>query len=100
MKFVILDEKEASREQSFTVTKTNALPQGYMLLNNDMLTITISDTEEDKVRYRLLLNNEELVPTTEFLPVPIRATYKLPRNKIIFGQQNTLTLEYEDEIKK
>ena len=100
LKFVILDEKGASREQTVTVTKTNALPQAFLTLNNDILTLLISDAEEDNVRYKLELNDEVLIPMTEFQAVPIRLKYHLPRNKIIFGQQNTLKLTYEDDVKK
>ena len=100
VKFVIKDEKGAETIHEVTVLKSDAVPEAHLMLNNDILIMTMSDLDEgDKVRYSISLNDEELIPMTEFQELPLRLKYNLPREKILFGEENKVTVTFGDDIK-
>lgn len=98
VKFIATDEKGANVERTFTVTKSNYAPTLTGIVDNDRFSFTIQDAEGDKVRYRVLLNDEEIARLTSYQKTPISGTLKLPYNKIVFGTQNKITVEYQDNI--
>ncbi len=100
IRFVVYDAKGASNERTVTVVKSNEIPQAYGMVDNDLFSFTISDIDLDTVRYRIDLNDETIVPMTSFSESPLIKVIRLPRNKIIFGRKNTVSLYYEDKIKQ
>lgn len=100
VRIVMTDEKGATSEKSIDIVRTNDLPRLNCMVNNDMFSITIVDSEGDNIQYRVLLNDEEIVPMTEFMETPIETVIKLPRDKIKFGVKNHLRIEYQDDVKE
>lgn len=101
IKFVIKDEKDAETVHEVNILKSNNMPEAHLMLNNDILNIVISDLDEgDKVRYSILLNDEELVPMTDFKELPLKVKYALPRDKILFGEDNEITVVFGDDVKQ
>lgn len=89
--------------QTVSIYKINENASITAALNRDILTFTILDTDSDKARFRILLNGEIIINTdgdgwSQMLNVPIERTYKIPWDKVIFGVQNKLEIQFQDDI--
>ena len=89
--------------QSVNIYKINDDASITAALNRDILSFTILDIDADKARFRVLLNDEPITITeddgwSQMLNVPIERTYKLPWDKVNFGVQNTIKIQFQDDI--
>ena len=94
---------EVYATQSVSIYKINEAADIVAAMNRDIITFTIIDLDSDKVRFRMLLNDEVIINTendgwSPMLDVPIERTYRLPWDKVIFGVQNKLEIQFQDDI--
>jgi hypothetical protein len=94
---VMTDSKGASNTKTFYVTRKNETPVITGILNNNIYTALIDDADGDNIKYRVLLNDEEVKEWSDFEPVPLSFSYEIPRDKIKFGVINYLVIEYVDD---
>jgi alpha-tubulin suppressor-like RCC1 family protein len=84
-----------------TVLKTNAVPVITMEVLGSTLKFRIQDPEGDTVRYRILLNGEQLFPgsgMTAYGTSPAVSEYKFPSDRIRLKQNNTAQIFTEDDM--
>ena len=98
LKFTYTDVKGLSSTKSVTVTKVNESVAIIAALNKGILSFTITDADSDKAKYQIKLNDNILLPFDEFEKVPLVKTYALPLNEINYGEKNTVSIEYKDDI--
>lgn len=98
--FVYTDEKGKSASRDINIEKTNKDAIIGAVLNKDKLSYTIDDVDKDTGRYRILLNDKPIVfdNWSPFTSVPISDTIQLPWDKINFGVNNTLKIEFQESI--
>ncbi|MFF2017214.1 hypothetical protein [Paenibacillus sp. NPDC058177] len=81
------------------VTKVNSAPIATATLKGNTLTMTFDDADGDDIRYRVLLNGEQILPESGFsiaFHSPLTTTYTLPRKKVRTNQPNAITVEVID----
>ncbi|MFF2912385.1 hypothetical protein [Paenibacillus sp. NPDC057934] len=81
------------------VTKVNSAPTATAILKGNTLTMTFDDADGDDIRYRVLLNGEQILPESGFsiaFHPPLTTTYTLPRKKVRTNQPNAVTVEVID----
>ncbi|OBZ11862.1 hypothetical protein A8L34_16195 [Bacillus sp. FJAT-27264] len=81
------------------VTKVNSAPTATAMLKGSTLTMTFDDADGDDIRYRVLLNGEQILPESGFsiaFHSPLTTTYTLPRKKVRTNQPNAITVEVID----
>ena len=98
IKIIATDSKNASNTKIVYVTRTNYAPTLYGMLYNNKYTAVIGDQDLDKVKYRVLLNGNILKNWSEFLSVPLSIELEVDKSKIIYNQQNTLKIEFMDDV--
>ena len=83
---------------SGVVAKNNAKPT--ISAQADRLTISgvISDTDGDKVKYRLKVNGNYIMPWTSYQSVPLQISLKLKSTDVNIDKVNTLVIEYMDNL--
>ncbi|RXZ78223.1 WD40 repeat domain-containing protein [Paenibacillaceae bacterium] len=68
--------------------------------SGNKLSGSVEDEDKGKVRYRVLLNNQPYVPAdgsfTQYTPSPIDINIVIDDRRLLFGRENTLTVEFED----
>jgi len=87
-------------EKYYYVSKTNVKPLTNAILNGNLLTATIGDEDNDKVKYRILLNDIVVKDWSELLQSPISIKYELHQKDVIIGSENTLIIEAMDELEE
>ena len=92
------DNKTAVVQTTVYVTKTNTAPTVVGLLVNNVYSATVGDADEDKIKYRLYLNDVLLEDWSDFIDQPLNMVYEIDRGKILYGVMNTLKIEYMDNI--
>ncbi|KLU54825.1 hypothetical protein EL84_22125 [Paenibacillus sp. VT-400] len=82
-----------------TVTKVNTKPELTVDMKGNTLNILMQDADGDMVRFRVLLNGEQVIPESGYsapFPSPLAVTYTLPKKKTITNQINTVRVEVID----
>ena len=93
------DSRNVTGFQEIVVTKKDTAPikvSGY--LSGNYMKFTLGDAENDPIRYRVLLNKELLQDWTSYSPAPVTAGFSIDKSKILFGKDNTIAVEYEDDM--
>lgn len=93
------DSRGTNGSQEIVVTKQNAAPfkvSGY--LSGNALHFTLGDSDNDPLRYRILLNDEEIMGYTSYVAPPVSALYIIDKSKIKFGVENKVRVEYNDDM--
>lgn len=96
--FTYTDSKGLSSSKSVNITKVNDHVALTESLNKYILSFTLIDTEADKSRYQIKLNDEILEDFKDYEKTPISVTYKLPLDKIKFGENNKVEVLFQDDI--
>ncbi|WP_411736381.1 hypothetical protein [Paenibacillus sp. M2] len=84
---------------TITVTKVNTKPELTVAMKGNTLNMFMQDADGDMVRFRVLLNGEQVIPESGYsapFPSPLAVTYTLPKKKIITNQINTVRVEVID----
>lgn len=100
VRILMSDEKGDTSEKATTIIRSNDLPQLSAVIDNDILSFTFDDSDGDTVQYTIYLNDEVIVPETDFETVPFSKKINIPRDKIKFGEKNHIKFEYQDDIKE
>ncbi|WP_187355230.1 hypothetical protein ['Paenibacillus yunnanensis' Narsing Rao et al. 2020] len=82
-----------------TVTKVNTKPTVSVEMKGNTLYMAFDDADGDRVRFKVLLNNEQVLPASGYsmpFPVPGSLIYTLPKNKVKPNQSNTIKVEVID----
>lgn len=94
------DEFGVMNSWSGTVIKTNGTPALQSpRISGLSVSGTVQDPENDKVRYRILVNNVQLFPTngwTEYLQSPFDIHYSFTSGHVNIGASNRVRVELED----
>lgn len=102
LKVDVHDEFGVTTSWSGTVIKTNGTPTLQSpKLRGLTVSGTVRDPENDKVRYRILVNNIQLFPVsgwTEYLNTPFDINYTFTSDRIKIGAANRVRVELEDEF--
>lgn len=95
---VVKDERGKETTWSGHVVLTNTDPVITITYDEFHLKATIGDPDSDKIAYRIAINGELVFDYTEFFPSPKTVHYVYDRDKIVFGQDNTIKIEAVDEF--
>lgn len=97
-----IDDKGArSIEKTVQLEVSNTHPAVSMSYSGvATVDIVITDADNDKVQYKVLINDTEIAPMTSFASVPVNATISIPYNLIDFGKDNVIKVVYQDDIKE
>ena len=100
----LFDNDDIVDNEITNITLYNANPTGIFQLDkiethkdNINLTGTLSDTDSDKISYRILINDSEVLPWNEFTENP-QINYTISYKQLNLGY-NTLTIEFKDDYK-
>jgi len=91
-------DNDKLNEKYYYITKTNSIPLINAILTGNILVATIGDDDNDKVKYRILLNGIVVKDWSELLQSTISIKYELPQDDVIIGSENTLIIETIDEL--
>lgn len=80
------------------VTRTDEIPTITGILTGDYLTATIGDTDNDSVKYRILVNGIVKQDWSELISPPTTVSYRIPTQDIILNAQNNVTIEVQDNL--
>jgi hypothetical protein len=101
---IINSEANIPVNYNFYATLYNNAPIGILSLSNTTthntnieLTGNITDTDLDKISYRILINNNEVLTWSTFINDPY-IDYTINANDLNIGN-NTITIEYKDNYK-
>ena len=97
--FTVNLENESGEQDVYTVTvtKNNNLPVITPTIDNLTIDANITDADNDKVQYRILINNIEKVAWSSLLVTPASFHRRFYLTDIIIGGTNTLRIEVKDE---
>lgn len=98
LKFTYTDSKGLSSSATVNITKINDHVVLTENLNKYILTVALTDTEFDRSRYQIKLNGEIIEDFKDYKRVPITINYKLPLDKIKFGENNKIEVSFQDDI--
>jgi hypothetical protein len=82
-----------------TVTKNNTKPTANVTIKGQTVYMTVDDADGDYVKYRILLNGQQVIPEVGYsiaFPSPTATMYTLPKNKVNATQSNTVRVEVID----
>lgn len=107
---VVRDDRDVERTWTGKVLVINAKPMIVLSHTDFTLNATISDPDNDKLAYRILINNDAKYPTsndnvidgkryTEFKNSPYDLSYQWRSTDLKFNRPNTITLEIIDALK-
>ncbi|MGQ8871917.1 LamG domain-containing protein [Paenibacillus sp. TSA_86.1] len=100
----VVDEFGSTVTKSFTIKKFNAEAKAEEAsVRGQMLYANITDRDGDAVRYKILVNGNQVYPPTlgtmtQYLPTPINVQYRLPKESIIFGNVHEVKIVMEDDM--
>lgn len=82
------------------VVKTNEYPSLSVKLKGRTLEIKSDDTDGDKVRFRVTVNKNQLIPEQGYslpFPSPYSTEYVIPRDKVNLDQVNEIVVDLIDQ---
>lgn len=92
------DSKGASTTTTLSLFRVNNRITCTATINKGVLSFSITDIDNDNTRYQLILNGEIIQDYQDFENTPCNKTILLPLEKINFGEQNHLRINYQEDI--
>jgi hypothetical protein len=103
VKFVLRDALGGTVNSSnYNVIKQNKTPKVTIgKVEGGLLIATITDDDKDRVKYRVLLNNNQVFPQidyTDYLNIPFDVKVRFPQDMILIGETNRVKIEFKDDM--
>ena len=95
----ITDEANKYTTAQLTIVKVNNEPTIAYSYNKGLVSGAITDLDpDDKVTWRIIVNDINVTPWTDFAPSVLSFDYKIPRDWIKFGETNHCKIEFYDDV--